>query len=250
MIAPDRGIRRQGSRRTPGERIRGAATRLGPALVLLLAAACGGEDAPAAGDEASAPASRSASADTAPLPPIAAGAAPLVPVTAAAGELPGRFGFGRAADPAEIARLEVDVLPDGSGLPGGRGTVAEGAEVYRTRCASCHGVDGRNGPFDPLVSPPGEREFPSSRGPSPPTTVGNYWPHATSLFEYVARAMPMQAPGTLEADEIYAVVAWLLHRNGIVGEDAVMDPGTLPEVRMPARDRFVVDDRTGGPGTR
>lgn len=214
----------------------------GAAALVLLLAGCGGEAAPAARD--------AAVADTVPLPPIAAGVAPLEPVAAATGEPPDRFGFGRPAGPSEIAQAEIDVLPDGTGLPPGRGTVAEGARVYRARCAACHGAAGSGGPFAPLVSPPGERAFPSSRRRSGPTTIGNYWPHATSLFEYVSRAMPMQEPGSLEAGEVYAVVAWLLHRNGIVPEDAVIDAGTLPGVPMPGRGRFVVDDRAGGPEVR
>ncbi|NIP58383.1 MAG: c-type cytochrome [Gemmatimonadetes bacterium] len=177
---------------------------------------------------------------------MARGAEPLEAPSAATGALPARFGFGRPADSAEILRLEIDVLPDGSGLPPGRGTVARGARIYRGSCASCHGATGREGPFDPLVSPPGEREFPTSLRPAGPLTVGNYWPRATSLFEYVARAMPMHAPGTLDADEVYAVVAWILHRNGVIEEDDVIDRETLPRVPMPGRSRFVVDDRTGG----
>lgn len=215
--------------------------------VLLLSAGCGsgGDPAPSPGAmDARAPSPPAA--DSMPRPPIAPGAEPLKAPTAATGPLPARFGFGRPASPAEIARLEIDVLPDGTGLPPGSGTVDRGADVYRSTCASCHGATGREGPFDRLVSPSGERAFPSGRRRTGPLTVGNYWPHATSLFEYVARAMPMQAPGTLDADEVYAVVAWILHRNGLIDEDAVIDRESLPRVPMPGRGRFVVDDRTGG----
>lgn len=213
-----------------------------PAVVALLLAGCVGEAAPAARGPGS--------ADTVPAPPIAGGIAPLEPVRAYTGEAPGRLGFGRPVGPSEIARAEIDVLPDGTGLPPGRGTVDEGARVYRARCAACHGATGTDGPFARLVSPPGERAFPSSRRRTGPTTIGNYWPHATALFEYVSRAMPMQEPGSLEAGEVYAVVAWLLHRNGIVAGDAVMDRETIPAVKMPGAGRFVVDDRTGGPEVR
>ncbi len=87
-------------------------------------------------------------------------------------------------------------------------------------------------------------------GPPPRRTIGSYWPYATTLFDYITRAMPQNAPGSLTADETYAVIAWLLARNGIVGEDAVMDASTLPAVVMPARDRFVPDDRKGGAEVR
>lgn len=215
-------------------------------VAAVLLAGCGGQEAPDASREAAGSAPSQTAADSTLVPPIAGGVAPLEPVRAATAELPDRFGFGRSADSAEIARLDVDVLPDGTGLPPGSGSVTGGAEVYRARCASCHGPTGVEGPFAQLVSPPGERGFPSSRGPSPTATVGNYWPHATSVFEYVARAMPMQNPGTLSADEVYAVVAWILHRNGLVEEDAVLDAESLPRVEMPGRGHFVVDDRTGG----
>lgn len=213
---------------------------------LLALAGCGGEEGPAAERAAGPDGSGSPGTDQASLPPIAGGTAPLEPATAASGQLPDRFGFGQPADSAEIARLDIDVLPDGTGLPPGSGSVSEGAEVYRTQCASCHGPTGRSGAFGALVSPPGERDFLAGRDPSVPTTIGNYWPHATTIFEYVARAMPMQDPGTLSDDEVYAVVAWLLHENGLVEEDAVMGPESLPAVEMPGQGRFIMDDRSGG----
>lgn len=174
----------------------------------------------------------------------ASGAAPAAVRPSESG--PARFGFGRAADEARIARQDIDVGPDGVGLPPGRGTAAEGAAVYRAHCVACHGPTGSEGPFDVLVGgePWGEGD------PPRPRTVGNYWPWATTLFDYVRRAMPQHAPGTLTADETYAVVAWLLARNGIIAEAAVMDAATLPAVVMPVRDRFVTDDRRGGPEVR
>jgi len=203
-------------------------------LLLLALAGCGGEGGGSGGGvaEASGP----------PGEPGGAGAA--------SAQSPERYGFGRAPSPGRLEELDVDVLPDGTGLPPGSGSVDEGAAVYRARCAACHGPGGRGGAFTPLVSPPDQRVFPDSRGPRIPRTVGNYWPRATSLYEYVARAMPMQDPGTLTPDQVYAVVAWILHRNGIVEAGTVLDAGSLPGVEMPARDRFVRDSRTGGPGVR
>jgi len=159
---------------------------------------------------------------------------------------PARFGFGAAADPGRIARWDRDVGPDGVGLPPGQGTVAQGAVVYLARCAACHGVTGTEGPYDVLVGgePWGEGDPPRRR------TIGNYWPYATTLFDYITRAMPQNDPGSLTADETYAVIAWLLARNGLVPDDTVLDAVALTAVRMPARDRFVPDDRRGGPEVR
>lgn len=155
---------------------------------------------------------------------------------------PAAFGFGRTATPAEIAALDIDVRPDGAGLPPGRGTVAEGATVYAAACAVCHGPTGREGPYDRLVG--GDSTW------TGPLTIGNYWPYATTLYDYVRRAMPQTAPGSLAPDDVYALVAFLLHANGLVGEDAVLTAETLPRVVMPARGRFVPDDRRGGPEVR
>ncbi len=112
-----------------------------------------------------------------------------------------------------------------------------------TNCSACHGPTGIEGPNDRLVggSWP-EGGFPEGR------TVGSYWPYATTLFDYISRAMPQDRPGVLSADDTYAVIAWILAANGIISDDAVMDARSLPAVQMPARDRFVVDDRRGGAG--
>ncbi len=153
---------------------------------------------------------------------------------------PGPFGFGRHATADEILAWDIDVDPSGAGLPAGSGSVAEGEQVWRAQCASCHGrngegVPGQSGavvlPYDPEAS-----------WPPFPRTVGNYWPYATTLFDYLRRAMPANAPGSLSPDDVYAVVAWLLHANEIVPADAVMDAQSLPAVEMPARERFVVSD--------
>jgi len=154
---------------------------------------------------------------------------------------PGRFAFGAPASEARIAMWDIDVKPDGEGLPPGSGTVAQGEQVYMTQCLSCHGLTGVEGPYDRLVGTDPWEEWPVNRA------IGNYWPYATTLYDYITRAMPQLTPGSLTADQTYAVIAYLLHLNGIVGEDAVMNAETLPAVQMPARDRFVMDDRTDGP---
>jgi mono/diheme cytochrome c family protein len=157
-----------------------------------------------------------------------------------------RFGFGRPATAAEIQAWDIDVRPDGAGLPPGRGTVAQGTAVYAAKCAACHGAAGRQGPFDALAGREPRAGFPFGRDPSLVRTVGNYWPYATTLYDYIHRAMPWMQPGSLEPDEVYGVVAYLLFLNEIVPEDAVLDAATLPKVVMPAHDRFVRDNRRGG----
>jgi mono/diheme cytochrome c family protein len=160
---------------------------------------------------------------------------------------PARFAdIGRPATAAEIRAWNLDVNASGTGLPAGRGTPAEGARVYAAQCASCHGARGEGiAPFPRLVGRDSSN-FGFGRDPKLVKTVGSYWPYATTLFDYVNRAMPFAAPGTLTPDQVYGVVAWLLAENGIVSPTAVMDARTLPAVRMPARDRFVPDDRRGG----
>jgi cytochrome c len=159
---------------------------------------------------------------------------------------PQTFGFGRRATEAEIAKVDIDVRPDGKGLPSGRGTSADGAPVYAARCASCHGKTGKEGPNDVLVGRlPGDA-FPFGRDPKAPKTIGSYWPYATTLFDYLRRAMPADAPGSLTNDEVYGLTAYLLHLNDLVPADAVIDQASLQKVVMPARDRFVPDPR-GGP---
>lgn len=161
---------------------------------------------------------------------------------------PARFplGIGRTPTEAEIAALDLDVRPDGVGLPPGSGTPAEGEVIYEARCAVCHGPGGTGTPAGwPLVgrNPDDRFDFAESLEAELRRTIGNYWPHATTLFDYTRRAMPMDRPGSLSADEVYALTAWMLWRNGLVAADAVVDAATLPLVDMPSSDRFIPDDR-------
>lgn len=158
-----------------------------------------------------------------------------------------RFGFGRPASVEEIARIDIDVMPDGTGLPEGRGTVAEGEGIYQEKCLACHGPTGREGPNDRLVGRIPRDAFPFANDRDYRLTIGNYWPYATTLYDYLNRAMPFDRPGSLMADEVYSLVALLLYWNKIIPEDFVMNRETLPGIQMPARDRFVPDNRTGGP---
>ncbi len=164
---------------------------------------------------------------------------------------PDQFGFGRPATHAEIEAWDSDVRPDGHGLPAGQGTAASGASTYLQLCASCHGREGTGATAAPLVgaapesTPPFGPRYEAWRGDRPdvPFTVGNYWPYATTLFDYINRAMPSGAPGSLDADQVYGVVAWLLAKNGLVADDAVMNAETLPDVEMPARGIFTLVER-------
>lgn len=148
------------------------------------------------------------------------------------------FHLGRVATPEEIQSWDIDVGPDGKGLPAGRGTVEEGARVYAGRCAGCHGATGVEGPTPKLVG--GQGTLTSVR---PVKTVGSYWPYATTLFDYIYRAMPFVAPQSLTPDQVYAVTAWILFQNGLLDKDVVLNRETLPEVRMPNRTGFVPDPR-------
>ena len=156
------------------------------------------------------------------------------------------LGIGRAATPDEIKKLDIDVRPDGQGLPEGKGTVAEGAKIYAAKCQSCHGASGQGGSADKLVDRESGKNWDFATNAKLVKTVGNYWPYATTLYDYTNRAMPFMQPGTLTPDETYSLVAYILNLNKIVPDDAVMDRTTLPKVIMPSRDRFVIDNRKGG----
>ncbi len=152
------------------------------------------------------------------------------------------YGLGRPATEPEIRQWNIDVAPTGEGLPPGRGTAKKGAAIFAARCASCHGPTGQEGPMDRLVG--GASTLSSS---NPVKTIGSYWPYATTVYDYVHRAMPFPAPQSLLPDEVYAVVAWLLYQNGIIAEDTVLDAHSLPSIRMPNHNGFVPDPRPDVP---
>jgi cytochrome c len=143
--------------------------------------------------------------------------------------------FGQGIAPADIAPWDISIGPDGEGLLPGRGTAIQGEAVYAAKCQACHGEKGVGGPNDTLVGGI------SSLAPdkAPVKTVGSYWPYATTLFDYVRRAMPFPESKSLTSDEIYAVSAYLLYLNGIVGINDVLDAQALPKVKMPNRDGFI-----------
>jgi len=163
---------------------------------------------------------------------------------------PTRYGFGRPATAAEVRAWDIDVMPDGTGLPPGSGAASQGAAIYARKCAACHGKTGTEGPFDRLVGREPRERFPFGRDPRLVKTIGNYWPYATTLYDYINRAMPLDAPGSLKPNEVYSLVAFLLSRNEIIADTAVMNAANLPRVVMPAHDRFVTDTRRGGPEIR
>lgn len=142
--------------------------------------------------------------------------------------------LGQPAPEALIRAWDMDVMPDGTGLPPGRGNVVDGETLYRAHCVSCHGADGLGDSGDQLA---GAKMKLTDEWPE--KTIGTYWPCATTLFDFIRRAKPMAAPGSLTNDEVYALTAYLLHLNGIVAADAVMDATALPKVVMPNRDGFV-----------
>lgn len=153
-------------------------------------------------------------------------------------QTPDQFGFGRPATDAEVAAWNIDVDRDGKGLPAGKGSVQQGREIFAAQCASCHGEKGEGGLGDRLVGGQG-----SLATPKPIKTVGSFWPYAPTLFDYIRRAMPLNAPQSLSNDEVYAVSAYVLSINGLVAETATLDAKTLAEVKMPNRNGFVQDPR-------
>jgi cytochrome c len=143
--------------------------------------------------------------------------------------------LGRVATPAQIAGWDISVGPDGIGLPPGSGTSVKGAAVYEQKCQACHGARGAGQPNDRLVGGQG-----TLAGKTPVRTVGSYWPYATTVFDYVRRAMPYIQPQSLSDDDVYAVTAYLLNLNGIIADTDEMNARTLPTVKMPNRDSFII----------
>ncbi len=155
----------------------------------------------------------------------------LVAGTAGAADAPN---LGKPIDPADIAAWDTSVMPDGRGLPAGSGNAAQGASIFAQKCAACHGEGGKGGQSFALL-PKG----PITTVNAAEKTIGNFWPYSTTLFDYIRRAMPWQQPKSLTGDEVYALTAYLLVLNKVIGEGEVMDAQSLPRVRMPNRDGFI-----------
>jgi cytochrome c len=160
----------------------------------------------------------------------------LVCATAAQAQSP--YGIGRTATPAEIAGWNIDIDRHGNNLPPGSGSVSHGREVFDQQCAACHGGKGEGGIGDQLVGGQG-----TLATPKPVRTVGSYWPYAPTLFDYIRRAMPQNAPQSLSNDDVYAVSAYILSLNRLLPADATLDARALSEIKMPNRKMFVEDPR-------
>jgi cytochrome c len=160
----------------------------------------------------------------------------LVCATSAQAQSP--YGIGRPATPAEIAGWNIDIDREGHNLPPGSGTITHGHEVFDQQCAACHGAKGGGGVGDRLVGGQG-----TLATPNPVRTVGSYWPYAPTLFDYIRRAMPQNAPESLSNDDVYAVSAYILSLNGLLPADATLDAKTLSAIKMPNRGMFVGDAR-------
>lgn len=148
------------------------------------------------------------------------------------------YGIGQPATAAEITGWNIDIGRDGSNLPKGSGSVSHGRDVYAQQCAACHGEKGEGGVGDRLAG--GQGTIGTAK---PVRTVGSYWPYAPTLFDYIRRAMPQNAPQSLSDEDVYAVSAYILNLNGLLGADATLDARSLAAVKMPNRDKFVGDAR-------
>jgi mono/diheme cytochrome c family protein len=160
----------------------------------------------------------------------------LASATSAQAQRP--YGIGRSATPAEIAGWNIDIDRYGNNLPSGSGTVSQGRNVFSQQCSACHGARGEGGVGDRLVGGRG-----TLATQEPIRTVGSYWPYAPTLFDYIRRAMPQNAPQSLSNEDVYAVSAYILNLNGLLPADATLDPKTLSAIEMPNRNGFIDDPR-------
>ena len=159
------------------------------------------------------------------------GVALLFTSTAALAQSPN---LGKPLTPADIAAWDINILPDGTGLPAGSGTPAEGSRVYAAKCAMCHGENGKGGTNAKLIGGEPIKDMESEK------TIANFWPYATTLFDYIRRAMPWRQPRSLTNNEVYALTAYILSINKLISENEAMNAQTLPKVRMPNRDGFII----------
>jgi S-disulfanyl-L-cysteine oxidoreductase SoxD len=142
--------------------------------------------------------------------------------------------LGKPVSPADISAWDINVLPDGSNLPAGGAKAAEGQKIFAEKCAACHGEKGEGGLAARLIGGPPKATLDGGKG------IANYYPYATTVFDFIRRSMPWNAPRTLTNQEVYALTAFILAGNKLIGEDEEMNATTLPKVKMPNRDNFVV----------
>ena len=145
-----------------------------------------------------------------------------------------RPNLGQPITPKDLAPWDITVMPDGTGLPPGSGTAAQGAPVFQAKCAACHGENGKGGEATAVIAGPPRATLDGGK------TIANFWPYATTIFDFVRRAMPANAPKSLTDQEVYALTAYLLYLNKLIGENDVIDAQTLPRVQMPNRDNFII----------
>jgi S-disulfanyl-L-cysteine oxidoreductase SoxD len=142
--------------------------------------------------------------------------------------------LGKPVSQGDLAEWDINILPDGTNLPPGSGKAAEGAKIFAEKCVFCHGDNGQGGRAARLIGGPAKASLDGGK------TIANYWPYATTLFDFIRRAMPFTQPRSLTDNEVYSLVAFILAQNKLIGEDEEMNAATLPKVRMPNRDNFVV----------
>ena len=152
---------------------------------------------------------------------------------------PKSFGIGRAVSEAEISAINISIKPNGAGLPAGSGSAVSGQTIYEIKCMACHGKNGAGGISSALVGAMGDTVKAK--------TIGNYWPYATTLFDYIRRAMPFNQPGSLTSNEVYGLTAYLLFKNKIIEQGVAINAASLPKIKRPAQSLIVEDDRHGGP---
>ena len=160
---------------------------------------------------------------------------------------PASYALGHTPDAQAVAAADIDINPTGVGLPAGQGNATTGFTVYASKCAMCHGPHGEGiDKYPKLIGKEPPAGFNFGSDPKAPRTIGNYWPYATTLYDYIRRTMPFNAPGSLTPDEIYGVTAYLLTENGVIPAGTTIDAKSLPAVKMPNQPHFVKDNRTGG----
>ena len=142
--------------------------------------------------------------------------------------------LGKPIDPRDIAPWDISIMPDGTGLPAGSGTPAQGAPIFAQKCAACHGENGKGGIAAPVTAYAPRATLDGGK------SIANFWPYATTLFDFIRRAMPYNKPHSLKDDEVYALTAYLLRLNNLIGENDVIDAKSLPKVKMPNRDNFII----------